>query len=540
LDTNVQIEHRPITQHGMTGMKTASKGPNRKIADRNYYENELKGKLIEIVKEIDSMKSKMKNHGADKIESAELEKERNSLMNEVREFEGQLADYNLALDKMRSGADVLNLQQTAMDIQRKNDQEKMRIDAIFLERKNLESQIQETEQSVALIHDEMLQTQINDDPAGASAFNQIYGEYERTEAMISEKEKRLMDIQRKYHEIRESLNSSDYSYHLKAMELQKRCHQLTQHKAELEQETNGSMDPEQIKQKILEKVKSDNLVLQHTMDAINAMDDKVEELQSGVHQKEKDLESMKKYTEQSHKYEQLFDRDRKMQIFIDQYESNQSAIREEIEALREDNYGLLVHISESLEGDGVNRSELAMKEMRSDIHFKEQQKREAQDTLIYSEKELEKRKAELDKINNLDSKISIELGNMDEEERSMQQEMDGFMTHEEIQAEYKRRKQELFRMKMEAQQRKEVMEKKVLDMAQQSDVVSRKLGENAYHKELLEMETKISKLSQNIFSVEDSIAEFKREGQYDTIAGQVLEMQATINTLLLQEMALEI
>ena len=173
------------------------------------------------------------------------------------------------------------------------------------------------------------------------------------------------------------------------------------------------------------------------------------------------------------------------------------------------------------------------------MHFKEQQKKEAQDTLIYSEKELEKRKAELEKINNLDSKISIELGNMEKEQQTMQQEMDGFMTHEEIQVEYKQRKQELFKMKMEAQQRKEVMEKKVLDIAQQSDVISRKLSENAYHKELKEMETKISKLSQNIFSVEDSIADFKREGQYDTIADQVLEMQETINALLLREIALE-
>lgn len=341
-------------------MKTASKGPTRKIADRNYYENELKGKLIEIVNEIDSMRAKMKSHDADKLESAKLEKQRDSLMNEVREFEGQLADYNLALDKMRSGADVLNLQQMAQDIERKNDQEKMRIDAIFLERKNLESQIQETEHSLALIHEEMLQTQSDENENGESTFTQIYGEYERTESMISEKEKRLMDIQRKYHEIRESLSSSDYSYHLKAMELQKQCQQLTQHKAELEQETNGSMDPEQIKQKILEKVKSDNVVLQHTMEAINSMEDKVEELQSAVHQKEKDLESMRQYTEQSHKYEQLFDRDRKMQVFIDQFESNQTSIRQEIEALKEDNFGLLLHISEHLEGDGINKSELGI------------------------------------------------------------------------------------------------------------------------------------------------------------------------------------
>merc|ERR1712098_768901 len=103
-----------------------------------------------------------------------------------------------------------------------------------------------------------------------------------------------------------------------------------------------------------------------------------------------------------------------------------------MDELKVDNVGLLVHISECMESDGVNRTEMAMKEMKRDITFKEQQKKEAEDTLIYSEKELEKRKAELDKINNLDSKISIELRNIDTERDKMQKEMDSFMTIEEI------------------------------------------------------------------------------------------------------------
>jgi len=535
LDTHVQIEHRPITQHGMMGMKTASAGPMRKIADRNYYEKELKGKLIEIVNEIDSMKEQMATAESDKVEMAKLEKSRNALMNEVREYEGKLADYNLALDKMRSGADIMNLQGMTQEILRKNEQEKMRVDAIFLERKNLESQILGMEETVSAIQHEMQQSQ----PDGAE-FNKMLAEYERLDALTADKERKLNSIQRKYHEIRESLSSNEYAYHLKAMELQKQQHALNQHKLELQRETNGSMDAEQIKMQILEKVKKDNKVLQQTLEAINATEDKVETLQSAVDQKEKDLSAMEEYSKQSHKYEQLFDRDRKMQAFIDQYEENQSATATQIEALKEDNYGLLLHISDNERNDGsASSTQTRMSEMRKDISFKRQQKDEAQNTLLYSEKELEKRQLELEKINNLDDKISVELQSIDEQTQQHREEMAAFKTHSEIQSEYKQEKQKLFRLKMETQQAKEAMEKKVLEMAQKSDVINSKLNENAYHNELKEMETKISKLSQNIFSVEDTIAEFKREGQYETISTQVIEMQTSINSLLLQELALE-
>jgi len=541
LDTNVEIENRPITQHGMSGMQTkSSRGPSRKIADRNYYESLLKEKLVEIVREIDSMREQIKNYDSDKAEMSKLEKERAKLLNEVREYEGNLADYNLALDKLRSGADINTLQQTCQDIQRKNEQEKMRIDAIFLERKNLESQITQIQRNIDEIHSEMsamLESNEHDQEI-QDRFHALYGEFERTDVLISEKEKRLNTIQHRYHQIRENLSSNEYSFHLKALELQKQLNELNVTKMELQQETNGSMDAEQIKQSILDKVKADNKSLQETMDAINAVEDKMEELQTAIRRKEKELEGMQEFMKQHHKYQQLFERDRKMQVFIDAFDENMQAINQEMQRLRDDNVGLLRHISEKEIGDERD-SALQVDEMRQDISFKEQQKSDAQNTLVYSKKELEKRQAELEKINNLDEKISAELENIEKKQSECEEEMKSFKSQSEVLEEYQQRKQELFKLKMELQQKKEMVEKKVLEVAQRSDQINRKLNENAYHNELKDMESKIQKLSQNIFSVEHSIAEYKREGEYHTISNQVLQIQQEINVLLLRELEIE-
>merc|ERR1712129_244002 len=500
-------------------------GNVRKIADRNYYENELKHKLIEIVNEIDSIKQKMKNHDADQIESAKLSKQQCKLLQEVRENEGQLADYNLALDKMRSGADIVNLQETTQQILNKNNEEKLRIDSIFLERKSLESQINEIEDDIGEIYEQMLHLSGQNE----DVFSAMYGDYDRSEALIFEKEKNLSHIQCKYHNIRETLSSNEYAFHLKAMELQKELNALTQHKLELQQETNGSMDSETIKQKILEKVKSDNKVSQEAIASLNSTEDKLEELQNVFLQKEKDLKTMEQFSKQAHKYQQLFDRDRKMQAFLDAFDENYKSIADESDAIKQDNVGLMIHISDKQNGE--NKTDLRMDKIKSDISFKQQQKNEAQSTLVYSQKEL-------DKINNLDTKIQAELKNLEEKQSDWKEQMQSFRSHDEIQSEYKRRKKELFEQKMKIQQEKESMEKRVLDIAQKSDEINREL--NAYHNELKEMETKIAKLSQNIYSVQASITDYKREGEYVPMSEDIIAMQEQINLLLLKEMQMEI
>ncbi len=53
---NVQVENRPITNHGVLGMKFASGGGGRKVLDKNYFLNELRQKRMEIANTTQQMK----------------------------------------------------------------------------------------------------------------------------------------------------------------------------------------------------------------------------------------------------------------------------------------------------------------------------------------------------------------------------------------------------------------------------------------------------------------------------------------------------
>jgi intraflagellar transport protein 74 len=62
----------------------------------------MKQKNIEIANEIQKMKQEVEDINKDNTTYITLERKYESLIKDVRKYEGELADYNLALDKHRS------------------------------------------------------------------------------------------------------------------------------------------------------------------------------------------------------------------------------------------------------------------------------------------------------------------------------------------------------------------------------------------------------------------------------------------------------
>ena len=101
-NTKVSSVDRPVTNHGLSGMNAQGIGPGRQIYDRNYYNNLMRNKNNEIAAEINKMKTEVDEINRDNATYLQLERKYETLIKDVRKFEGDLADYNLALDKHRS------------------------------------------------------------------------------------------------------------------------------------------------------------------------------------------------------------------------------------------------------------------------------------------------------------------------------------------------------------------------------------------------------------------------------------------------------
>jgi hypothetical protein len=83
--------------------------------------NLLKQKNTEIMNEINKMKEEVEGINKDNSTYLTLEKKYETLIKDVRKYEGELADYNLALDKHRSDTKPEDIEALFMHIKNQND-----------------------------------------------------------------------------------------------------------------------------------------------------------------------------------------------------------------------------------------------------------------------------------------------------------------------------------------------------------------------------------------------------------------------------------
>jgi hypothetical protein len=101
LNASINVSDRPMTGQGVMGMKTQSQGPGRLVQDSAYYVGLLRQRINEVGKETQRLQDEMEQQVRDKSQISQLEKRYEALVKTKEQLEGQLADYNLALDKVR-------------------------------------------------------------------------------------------------------------------------------------------------------------------------------------------------------------------------------------------------------------------------------------------------------------------------------------------------------------------------------------------------------------------------------------------------------
>lgn len=147
-NTKVASVERPVTNHGLTGMGASSIGPGRQIYDRNYYNNLLRNKNNEIATEINKMKQEVDDINKDNATYLTLERKYEALIKDVRKFEGDLADYNLALDKHRSDTKPEDIEALFMHIKNQNEKQRSHLDTLFAEKRDMENELNSYEQQI--------------------------------------------------------------------------------------------------------------------------------------------------------------------------------------------------------------------------------------------------------------------------------------------------------------------------------------------------------------------------------------------------------
>jgi len=112
----------------------------------------LKTKNHEIEHEISKMKQEVEDINKDNNTYLTLERKYEALIKDVRKYEGELADYNLALDKYRSDTKPEDIEALYMHIKNQNDKQRAQLDNLFSEKRDMETQISNIEGEIQEIN----------------------------------------------------------------------------------------------------------------------------------------------------------------------------------------------------------------------------------------------------------------------------------------------------------------------------------------------------------------------------------------------------
>jgi len=137
---------------------------------------------------------------------------------------------------------------------------------------------------------------------------------------------------------------------------------------------------------------------------IKAIEEFLERVGDDIREKESELTEAKKHAQKAKKYEALYERDRKLQEFVDKYPETRKQETLAKQRLQDNIVALMKHISKGVETQTNLPSAERFADMKAELTFKEAKMQNSKDTLIVLQKELERRKEELEKITNLDKK----------------------------------------------------------------------------------------------------------------------------------------
>ena len=100
LSASISVLDRPVTGQGVMGMKSQGLGTGRLVEDNSYYIGLLRKKITDVCTETRKLRTEIEQQSKDNSSYTQLEKKYETLSKEKERLEGQLADYNLAMDKV--------------------------------------------------------------------------------------------------------------------------------------------------------------------------------------------------------------------------------------------------------------------------------------------------------------------------------------------------------------------------------------------------------------------------------------------------------
>uniref|UniRef100_A0A2K5D2I3 Intraflagellar transport 74 n=1 Tax=Aotus nancymaae TaxID=37293 RepID=A0A2K5D2I3_AOTNA len=511
------VADRPVTQQG----------PQRQILDKSYYLGLLRSKISELTTEVNRLQKEIEMYNQENSVYLSYEKRAETLAVEIKEFQGQLADYNMLVDKLNTNTEMEEVMNDYNMLKAQNDRETQSMDVIFTERQAKEKQMRSLEEEV-----EQEKQAADDIIKNMSLENQVkYLEMKTTNEKLLQELDTLQQQLDSQNMKKESLEAEIAHSQVKqeAVLLHEKLYELESHRDQMIVEDKNIGSPMEEREKLLKQVKNDNQEIASMERQLTDIKEKMNQFNEEIRQLDMDLEEHQ--GEMNQKYKELRKREENMDTFIETFEETKNQELERKAQIEASIVALLEHCSRNINRmkqiSFITNQELKM--MQDDLNFKSTEVQKSQSTARNLTSDSQRLQLDLQKMELLESKMTEEQHSLKSKTKQMTTDLEIYNDLAALKSSGEEKKKKLHQERMILSTRRNAFKKIMEKLNIEYEALKTQLQENETHSQLTNLERKWQHHEQNNFVMKEFIATKSQESDYRPIMKNVTKQIAEYN-----------
>ncbi|KAM7075913.1 intraflagellar transport protein 74 homolog isoform 1-T3 [Ciconia maguari] len=532
LSSQIKVADRPVTQQGLSGMKTAMKGPQRQIMDKTYYLGLLRSKTNELTTEINKLQEEVEMYKQEKSVYLSYEKRAEALAGEIKEFQGQLADYNMVVDILNTNTDTADVIRDFNMLKVQNDRDAQSVDKIFTERQATEKLIQGVEEDIErekVVADDIIKDMSQENQA---KYMEMKAANEKLSQELVVQQQELDALNLKEEALRAEIAHSQVKQ--EAVQLYEKLHELEERRDQMIAEDKNMESPQEERERLLKQVKDDSQEIASMERQLTEVKEKTNHFKKVIQRLDMDLENHQ--GEENWKYKELKKREESMDNFLETFEEAKNQELERKAQIEANIVALLEHSSRNVNHmkqiSSVTNQELKI--MQEDLTFKSNEMQKSQSTTKNLITESQKLQMDLQKMELLEGKMVDELASLKDKIEQTKMELEVYNNLPALKASGEEKKKRLQDDKEKLTKRCHAFKKIMEHLNTEYETLKRELQENETHSQLTNLERKWQHHEQNNFMMKEFIATKSQESDYQPIMKNVRKLVTEYNKALIE------
>ncbi|XP_011303597.1 intraflagellar transport protein 74 homolog [Fopius arisanus] len=521
---NSGMMERPVTQQGIAGIRPGTtRGLTRQIQDKRYYEGLVQIKIRELTQEISTITREIDTQNKERATFLHYDDRAKHLASELTDLQGQLADYNIVIDKVTSNIDKESTEQEALDLQRLNDKATEEIEMLFEQRRLKEQQLRRMEEKIDL-------EQKKEERIVEGMSTEVRSKYEKLINLRNGLEDEITQMQKEIdHLSTEKLNLEEEialsQVKQEAVKLRVRISEVEEKRNRLQEEQRNKLSPEEEREKLLAKVKQDNMDIVAAEKKIDDVKKQIDQIEMEMEQLDVDMEE--NHSEKQVKYNELRKREEAIEQFMPTFDQNKAEETDKIRSCEESIVEKLKRLAFAIDNEsGVfGIDEIAL----LDVYSNEENNHQSFLDLCQEHAKLQQA---FRKMEGLEKKMKAELEELFEKIRTRESELVVLEDLEGLKMRSQEQYEELTSRKEELKGRLPILERELNSVRREHQSLKQELDKNEIYVQISALEEKYEKLKGGNDDVERFINEGKNRMNYAPLREKAFSLVESYNGFL--------